>query len=68
MGPAATSELPLLLGMDARRGGTALQVADHVRAHPIWRYVCYKDGRVPSDAPLDATQLVDRDVTWSADT
>lgn len=45
----------------------ALQVADHVRAHPIWRRVCYKDGRIPSDAPLDTTQLVDREVAGCID-
>ena len=44
-----------------------MQVADHVRAHPVWRRVCYKNGQMPRNAPLDATQLVEREVTRSTD-
>ncbi len=45
-----------------------LQVADHVRAHWVWRHVCYKNGQIPTEAPVDTTLLVDRKTTRSTDT
>ena len=35
-----------------------VQVADHVRAHCVWRHVCYKNSQIPTENSLDAVQLV----------
>ena len=29
-----------------------------MRAHRVWRHVCYKDGQIPADAALDTASLV----------
>ena len=35
-------------------------MVDHVRAHRVWRHVCYKNGQIPADAALDTARLVQK--------
>ncbi|DBA85607.1 TPA: hypothetical protein ACH3X1_005187 [Trebouxia sp. C0004] len=50
------------------RGIPLEQVANHVRAHWAWRHICYKNGQIPTEIPVDTTLLVDRKSTRSTDT